>query len=175
MTPIPSLPTDNLYKFVALVGFFLSVGSAAAPTLIRYQRQNYENQIEVERDERFRKYLELQLKLMDGDPALRDPAARHAAQQKFTSDLAEEQRATAAWKIERRKRASESWVNVSKITLVVGLLMSLVGFPLWFTRVQRLQDRLLAMQLEKERAKPREKAVEPPPGGRRTRRDRRRW
>jgi hypothetical protein len=146
MTPLPSLPTDNLYKFMALSGLAVLFGAATfwlAFTIAAHQRQTDAwNAL-------FRWAPPYEYYAPPPPPA--DPAAAQAQEQRLTK-LREEvehrkeefRRADAALWIDNRFGTVVDVLSVVFATL--GLVSTLLGFRWWYVRLQRPLDARLAKE-----------------------------
>lgn len=142
---IPNLPTDNLYKFMALTGLLLMIGSFL---IVFFQA---EKSRELSRE-------------FDQSVAI---AKAHLETAKAAPTKMGESPEVAAETLEKAKiqmAKSEAIQNELKLILddkptflgfylvgeVIGLILSISGFGLWYTRVQKYQDMLLKRQAMEE-------------------------
>ena len=151
----PNLPTDNLYKFVALAGLVMLFLSVLFPVrwLLEIQQKQADLGAEL-------------LTLEDEAKYFSDSIQKAESQLAQMSKKAAEQKRE---QIERSRRELRSKLHVLKakhqqidtlITLgrefrslvsagmFIGLGLAFGGFSLWYRRVQRLQDSLLRRQVE---------------------------
>jgi hypothetical protein len=131
MTPpiLPSPPTDNLYKFIAVAGLVLLFG---APVYW----SSYTDASHGQRLEALRALLQ---KAATPDPrAAEEEVERHKKAYEFVQDALSKY---------------DQWVKyLSLVAAVAGLLLAAVGFWLWYVRVQRPQDTLLQRQVEQAKS-----------------------
>jgi hypothetical protein len=143
---IPNLPTDNLYKFMALSGLLILILSISYPTYhtleLEKQRMMISGEIEILKSETdllerivFER-TKRQYKLTDPEflqvVQLKKVLAKIKAQG-MQLDLLESQIKRYEW---------FCWVG-----FFIGLLLSVSGFSLWYIRVQRFQDKILKRQV----------------------------
>ncbi|MCK5153351.1 MAG: hypothetical protein KAQ93_03255 [Spirochaetales bacterium] len=117
------LPTDNLYKFIALFGLMIFL-----TTLVMFfTRHQYYN------ESAFNRYKEISnLKIIED---------RTEKEEIELFILTEQQQ------IEETDEDLE--VDIYIITAVIGIFLIFVGFFLWYLRVQKYQDLLLILRVRK--------------------------
>jgi hypothetical protein len=150
--PLPNLPTDNLYKFVALAGLTLALFSFVFPKVQEHNlsRVLWETKIdidvageqlryideqtstlEIKRQEAHRKNTSLkpvkddELRILDLQHSLRIQQAQAKNKTKLLGDLT---------------RELEEVRLFSKIGIALGLVLTGFGFFLWYVKLQRYQD-----------------------------------
>ena len=162
MSPLP-LPTDNLYKFVALTGAALLIASFIFP-LTRLD----DLELAIQQTSSQRKVLGVETSALEADVtqldldlkrlgAAVDAASRPASAMKEDAikarerlhELSGKQLALAIKRAEIQgnddkntllmKQIKRTW-SYLKIGGFIGLLMTYVGFLLWYLRVQRPMD-----------------------------------
>jgi len=135
--PIPSLPTDNLYKFIALTGFFtfvlslgflLTEGAAYETGLKTAQTQLDENEYALD-------YLNSERNTFTGNA---EAMKRFELGKDVTSIIENISRLQS--KSRKTNRLIATWFGT------IGLCFALLGFSLWYFKVQRYQDKLLKAQ-----------------------------
>jgi hypothetical protein len=143
---LPSLPTDSLYKFVALAGLALMLFAATYP-----QAKMLELQVAVADAEALSEKLDANLdnteKKLARLEGIQNP---HAAALEVVSELnlknrldkAEVRRASTI--VKAQLKAMQYYLGLSIISLVVGTLMTIAGFGLWYVRIQKPLDRAIA-------------------------------
>jgi hypothetical protein len=169
--PLPSLPTDNLYKFMAISGLVLLVAGIVVPwqyiaregdmiDALRYQSELITLQVQqVETDfgreqQRHQPFLDA---VISGKVAL-SPGNLERAQEIFKDavGLMDRRRKADAAMAEFRAslaKASRADATTNRMLLLgtasraLGLLLFVFGFGLWYFKAQRLQDRLLALEV----------------------------
>ena len=114
---IPKLPTDNLYKFMALSGLVILILSA-----IPYYRK-YEFDIELIRLEAEAENLRLKI---------RENAAYTTTEFEFKCK-----------EILRRITMNNYLKGVAYVCSFVGSFLTTLGFYLWYVKLQRYQDRII--------------------------------
>lgn len=155
MFQVPTPPTDNLYKFVAISGVVAVIASLASMVFLQREfSEHAEKRITVQReyaqavirqdDER------LIAAIKDGDPEVRKAIwDGHQTALRLVADGAE----IDASLLEVRKRAGERMAEIATRAAALGMLVSCIGFLLWWFRVQRIQDRILALDLKERELK----------------------
>jgi hypothetical protein len=150
--PLPSIPTDNLYKFLALAGLSLAIFSFVFPKTQQHdlarvlwetkididvaaEQLRYINEqisiMEVKREEAYRKNSDLEsvkndeMRILDLQHNLRIQQAQAANKTKLLGDLTRELAQVRLF---------------SKIGIALGLVLTGCGFFLWYVKLQRYQD-----------------------------------
>ena len=146
----PSLPTDNLYKFIALAGLALILFSATYPIgrVIEFElgvveTKSQQEKLDIEKSEIDRLLVNLE-KAKDPQPqelaALRE---RHTQREIKTIELKksiEIAQIQLDW--------AKYYLGAARFGLVIGLFLAFVGFRLWYLRVQRPNDIILCKKLD---------------------------
>jgi len=144
--PIPNLPTDNLYKFVALTGLFVAITGV------------FFLEIQVERSSKAVSVLKAQVEYKNYVLDLLESADTEASlssdqRQRLVEKLISHEEeiiggiadsGTELDTIEKRLRP------IGLISLL-GSIASMIGFRLWYRRVQKPLDEILQISLEKTR------------------------
>ena len=174
----PQIPTDSLYKFMALSGLAIVVTFIVFPgqKLLEIEKQSVQIQGEykiscLEFDERTKesqKIISDQKKLLAEYDRIFDSHDLSAATKKRVDTVGEKLNneadrvheklvQTEILKIKTDSKLNELKANgvyfrntlrILAIGSVLGGVMTIFGFILWYTKIQVLQDRLLAMQVE---------------------------
>lgn len=150
MTPIPSLPTDNLYKFAAISGLFLFAVGLLAPIVITNSLLNYTAERADKVDTRITEGM-----IRIGELAQKDELSKEerAAQiQRMADDFAQRiaaEQLLLAKHIGAQKEIANQQIFVLQCAGWVGFAASMLGFAMWYLRVQSLQDRILKLESEK--------------------------
>jgi hypothetical protein len=150
---LPSLPTDNLYKFLALSGLFIVLFSFIFPMNrigeLELKSLEINTQAEVLRIEI--DYLKTDTTIW-GKKAKLDPEETVLIRKRTRE--AEIKAAELKGKMEQievlRKEVLFYW-KFLRITYFLGTAISLVGFCLWYILVQRPNDILLRKQVKKDK------------------------
>jgi hypothetical protein len=171
--PLPTPPTDNLYKFVALSGLILLlfVPVYYGGSYRDAARQSYAAETEFNVIDQERRFLAQEIFALYGGskpPGELTEVEREALlkksgewQQKYRDWWLRDIRAKGLRRtIELLDQELRILRGVLALSLVVGSVFSLLGFRLWYQRVQRHQDLLLLS--ESKRAK---ELLEPPKTG----------
>ena len=126
MTPSLQIATDNVYKFLCLFGLALIVVSIVS--LVSTYTASLDRKI---------KYREVIISL-------------EANSQRNKAD---EERLEMNKKLMEISKSNENFANgVLAFVLVLGAIFSLIGFWLWYERIQIRDDKLAQLQLEKLQA-----------------------
>ena len=162
--PFPSLPTDNLYKFVAIAGLILCLASPVYYQLfyVDLLLKNIELRAEMTKMEKDTddwqedlEELKMELKLLEASknsPNVdRQVEQFRAAQREFRN----KERAIVRSVIDRKKFGDSVQVYNDRLTIVrviavtmfiLGLCLLSGGARLWYMRVQKPQDKILAKE-----------------------------
>ncbi|HJQ53479.1 MAG TPA: hypothetical protein VJ825_06515 [Gemmatimonadaceae bacterium] len=151
---VPRIPTDNLYKFVALSGVLMLVVGVALPFVVIYRQDNESRSINAEMDVRSARLSTVvqQLKrsndfLRGGGSrrsyeAMRDSANRVIDSLTVTEPLIKTRR--AAWK--EQYDFFDIPVIIGMCMAAAGLLLAVWGFASWYIKLQKPLDALIAKQ-----------------------------
>ncbi len=127
--PLPNLPTDNLYKFLALAGLTLGLFSFVFPNIQEHDvsRVLWETKIDIDvAGEQLRKPIkDDEMRILDLQHNLRIQQAQAKNKTMLLGELTNELAEVRF---------------VSKIGIVLGLVLSCCGFSLWYVKLQRHQD-----------------------------------
>ena len=126
---IPSLPTDNIYKFMALGGIIFFLAGHFASYYSGTRIQELAAQIEQAK-------------------AIAEIYAKTDGQK---SELVLAEATAAAYEREFLLSERGGIMTFLNLTFWVGLVLSIAGFLLWYFRVQRQLDLMLKAQAEKIR------------------------
>jgi len=166
LTSLPTPPTDNLYKFMAVVGLIAILASVIYPRL----RLESMDDLQAEAASKAAEVSDLQEKMVadaknlqaaiDADIAAGGPKAKIVdikASPSTVSQAAILQEASVdetirlselnkmTFKLKSGFDRYKQWRDFCDLVFGVGLIMSLLGFVMWF-RSQRLQDKMLLKQ-----------------------------
>ena len=130
MITLPVPPTDNLYKFVALFGLVIALGSGGAAFKLSVERENANRNTEARALAAVREADRLSRSSTAGD---RQHAAALADSVRRLADSVE---AVAERLYERPSYVMPALL----VAMAVGSAISAVGFVLWYQRFQRYQD-----------------------------------
>jgi hypothetical protein len=150
--PLPNLPTDNLYKFLALAGLTLGLFSFVFPKIQEHDvnRVLWETKIDIDVAGEQLSYIEQQISILD---VKREEVYRKNANLKPIKDdemrildLQHNLRIQQAQARNKTKllvdltRELEDIRFFSKMGIVFGLVLACCGFSLWYVKLQRHQD-----------------------------------
>ena len=126
--PLPSIPTDNLYKFVAIAGLVMILAGLIIPQLTIRKVDEL-----VSTTEGILKYLE------NAKEAGRD--LPHEKREDMISLIRQN--------IELGRSGIRQWKFESMLAsaiIVTGVIFAFLGFLLWYFRVQRHMDKILVIK-----------------------------
>ena len=127
---LPNLPTDNLYKFMALSGLFLIIFSFTLVLLQANRSQDIHRELK-----RLSTIMELKNFQNERDKKLGENIVENLGQSR---KLLEELK----FILEQKPKYMAFFV----IFMLIGVILSITGFQLWYSRVQRYQDILIKNQ-----------------------------
>ena len=141
----PNLPTDNLYKFMALAGVSIVVLSTVlfSIQLSAMSEKTDQLTLEIASLEAETKNLEA-----DVDRAERAPTRDTQLLRQRHSELAVQMAVMGARNAVLRRVTANTGRSQTLMVIgwLVGMLIAAVGFVLWYTRVQTFQDQILRAQ-----------------------------
>lgn len=160
---VPSLPTDNLYKFLTMLGLALVVVGAA---IYEDAQRSTEGILEQARTRRLDDALLEQLTL---DFERSKEKGRIGEMTELAADLPSlsEQARRVIRRVDddvRVLRATSDMIDradFADVFLRVGGTVSILGFALWYWRHQRHQDALIRCQVRKAQAEAKETSRSP--------------
>jgi len=145
---IPTVPTDSLYKFLAIAGLVLWALSLGFPiwriTQLRLEVSHVEERVSAYELER--RWLDQDIERLEQLP---EPT------QEDIDDLRARNREAEKTAVALRAASSRAalilgWLRWlwggCAVGALIGLTLSTVGFSLWYRRIQILQDGILAAQ-----------------------------
>lgn len=128
---IPNAPTDNLYKFIAIFGLILSTG------LFLYS-DYMKSQIQLEISTYAKVNAERQHKLIEGYSKNEPIEDMELLKNKYLNMLEIE-----GTKLIVSSENYEFYLKARNYGSPFFLIISIIGFGLWFFKVQRYQDKIL--------------------------------
>ena len=148
---IPNLPTDNLYKFVALVGFVLVLATIFISFMVteRFVERGHDYQATLESVILIRSELNdsLRAQIEASSKKNRDLSPKKSAYDQREIDDVFAKSQIAKRNLDHIERQMKAWDIAFIVFLVIGIAMQFVGFSLWYSRSQRYQDELLRLQV----------------------------
>ena len=136
MIDLPALPTDSLYKLLALSGIFLILITIYLiyNLYLKLKSKVYDIYSEQEVREAEISYLE----------RMENPDPEEVLKVRIKHNL------TAVKVKERNWYIKQLWVLsiFGTMIILIGIVMTYKGFTLWYSKVQVYQDRLLKLQVE---------------------------
>lgn len=139
MIDLPSLPTDSLYKFLALSGLMVIFASGFLYAKLRRELND--------------KIYKVECSHAKGEARLNFLEAQECPDQEQVCELRVLTSVTQLGTKEARRLLTEFQVlrQVFFSSIVVGLVMAGGGFYLWYQKVQAHQDLFLQLQVEEMR------------------------
>lgn len=140
MLDIPSLPTDSLYKFLALSGVLMAFGSIFFYSKLRLaiRKKIYDVELEQAENEALISYFERQ--------ESHSPERLLELRKNTNKARVSVEEIRSLWKDLKNLRV------VFYLIIAIGLAMAATGFVLWYSKVQVYQDTLLefrALELQR--------------------------
>lgn len=146
MIPIPTPPTDNLYKFITLIGL---VAIVLAVTIPRISEERFHSEY-IAKVENLNKHgMEMQLTI-DLSKA-KDPEQQKNLD-RIVGFLMGLNKELEAWKTQRAEivgKQDKLW----RLAFRAGFVGALLGSVLWYYRVQRHQDAILLRDAKSNEAR----------------------
>jgi hypothetical protein len=169
---LPNLPTDNLYKFLALFGLALLISSNViyflfADRLVDKAQTYLRDSSIVLYDQKMTRQDKTDIQIKLNELKIQLQSARVKEKQKILNDIQIEQTIinTDTTKLEGISKTiidinyslNSEWFKAQAAYVIWilyigtygGLSLSIVGFILWYIKLQRYQDKLLKQKAEK--------------------------
>lgn len=129
MVTMPTLPTDNLYKFIAVSGVFIATIGAIWPFVFAHQTGLWA--------------ISRQGELIGRVHTLQSAQGQVVPNNQYIAGLEEN------FTLEKKLRlgAVHIWFWTGALLLPIGLIVAGFGFRQWWIKVQRIQDQLLEIEL----------------------------
>jgi hypothetical protein len=152
MLAVPNLPTDNLYKFVALAGLTMVVLSLVLFAVAMNARWDTLDRLEVDQASLDAEITNLRSDLdvlaKQAHPSAGDLRALRQRQQDLVAHAAV--MAAKAGILRRLREGLKELVLQMYVGAGLGGGIAAVGFMLWYRRVQVFQDQLLRAQAKEQ-------------------------
>jgi hypothetical protein len=152
MLPLPSPPTDNVYKFASIAGLLLLAIGLVLPSFIEQDRVENTFKLVKEAQERRIDYIFKLVEVVQKDKFI-DSEEKLKKEMTRIDDSLREMMAKDGHllnaEIDRRNRITEKRLADLLYVRTIGALLMAVGFVLWYFRVQRHQDRILKAEVVK--------------------------
>ena len=147
---IPQLPTDNLYKFKALVGVVLAVFVFCFPALktMELRLQSYDLNTHIEKLKIETEFLSNELKLLRENKNPTNEELKVIDQKGLLNQTRAAELLGDNAKIEYQRGMLKASVIFMIIGSLLGLTLAVSGFREWHFHVQHPQDVLLRLQVE---------------------------
>jgi hypothetical protein len=149
MIDLPSLPTDNLYKFIALCGLVLFIASVTIPNILatRFRDQVDDLTIEAAPLEEEIKILHEQIARFENASP---PDAERVSATRAASDQIRIKAAVVRAKLSVAHNRQKDLRLLLWVVVIGGILSSVImwsGFRLWYYRLQQYQDAAVMTQI----------------------------
>ena len=148
---LPNFPTDNLYKFMALSGLALAFGCLVIFIQISKNKENKKAIVSAETfiGDRLKEDVDIYAKL--GQETSSNELKSYALEklEKAYPEYFAQNTKNAKAKSELVAAQRKIRVRFAISGIIIGLILSLSGFILWYFRVQRHLDRILLAELRK--------------------------
>jgi len=148
MVSLPSLPTDSLYKFVAVAGLALFGIGFILPILVKRDMSEHSWRITTESDERIRENTALLLQIIRSNPSLKGDVERNQLLIEQTELVAQAENHRKKAETEKKQKSTDRNLGYLLTCRILGFVFAAPGFVLWYFRVQRYQDMLLQADVE---------------------------
>ena len=153
---IPNLPTDNLYKFMAIAGLALIIISVIIPLWIIHDLKikGYDLKIEMAIIDVEAKSFEKQFQLHTQVPHNKKELSDHSHKQYFATVLDMEKNIAKTKgqvdKLEFLRSEIQKMRVIIALGLGLGLILTFNGFRLWYSRLQKYQDAAIKSEAQKQ-------------------------
>lgn len=147
---LTALPTDNLYKFMALAGTLLLVFSVYLG-FTRYQKyweRLDELSLELAENEATIRRAEREVAAIEGKHDPSPEAAQALEERKFEARRRHELNKSRLAIVERTDRDRKWALGISIALAVAAVLLAGSGYYLWYDRLQRFQDRAVEAEAQ---------------------------
>ncbi len=152
MISLPTPPTDNLYKFMAIAGIVLFIVGLTLPWILDQRELEWYWQTFDAISGRMNDRAVFFTKMLQADPTAPQamdwlgPKVMDALDSLQAKELGNFQKKCDEREVMRTWRS-----NALGWTKWGGVVLAIAGFALWWLRVQRYQDELLRVQFQKAR------------------------
>ncbi|MFH1315373.1 MAG: hypothetical protein ABIH67_03175 [Candidatus Uhrbacteria bacterium] len=142
---IPNLPTDNLYKFIALVGVVVLLAASYFPiikarelrlAMIEIEGKIKSLEIEVQ-------YLQDINKKLEPNESTGDRNKEELLDKAYKLKMKNEELRTNSKKVEVIGIDYECIRKIQTYGMIFGFILSAFGFFLWYFKIQKYQDKQL--------------------------------
>ena len=154
---IPNLPTDNLYKFMALLGLILIILSTVFPIwtihyigLKQIQSQTELDLFDIEEVYLRREQQEIR-ETLEALPPNKRIGARRLTDEKARDHSIKFGQTKGKWE---EIKYLNSWRKDLKVFIFTGMfigsILTVYGFSLWYKRLQKYQDQVIKNEAQKQ-------------------------
>ena len=145
---MPNLPTDNLYKFTAIVGVVVLLVSVYFPIIksreLKLAMIEIENQTKILRIET--EYLEYITKNIKSAKEDRKIEKEDIVSKSFIIKSKLQEILSKTKQLDILEEDYYIIIKLQKICMLIGLILSISGFILWYFKIQKYLDRQLKKQ-----------------------------
>lgn len=159
MAPLPQLPTDNLYKFLALTGLVLVVTSGYLNFEALTKWEKVEFAFGRSADRALSRVKQASSVVDSFQNTRKADSALNALQSVFDSEKAVDDSIIKLHTTERAEWKALLETHFLDWMWYSGWVLPVSGFSLWYWKVQRFQDRQLAAQTVTDERKNRKGAI----------------
>ena len=142
---IPNLPTDNLYKFIALVGVVVLLAASYFPIIkareLRLAKIEIEGQMRLLEIEV--QHLQDTTKQLGSNETIGDCNREELVGKAYKLKMKNEEIKTNSKKVEVIGIDYELIRKIQVAGMILGFILSAFGFFLWYFRIQKYQDKQL--------------------------------
>jgi len=142
---IPNLPTDNLYKFIALVGVVVLLAASYFPIIkareLRLAKIEIEGQMRLLEIEV--QHLQDTSKQLGSNETIGDCNREELVGKAYKLKMKNEEIKTNSKKVEVIGIDYELIRKIQVAGMILGFILSAFGFFLWYFRIQKYQDKQL--------------------------------
>lgn len=146
MIPLPTVPTDNLYKFIAIAGLVLVGIGIVTPFLLDQGFFDYMTKRMQQENDRL---VENYFKMRDDRDGTKE--SNDEFETLFTATK-ESQVAALKNELDAHRRLGYWKMGAAMVGLVLGVLLMGYGFWQWYLKIQLLLDEKLELELKLARA-----------------------
>ncbi len=145
----PNIPTDNLYKFLAIGGLVVSFFSIVYPIgkllELDFQLADFKagrEEINIERN-----FLNKEIEILEKKESVDSNEIKVIRDKLLQQELKEADFNAQAEKIQVSFKWIQNFKWLAIMGSLLGMILEVIGFSAWYLRVQHPQDQLLEKQL----------------------------
>jgi hypothetical protein len=151
----PNIPTDNLYKFLAIGGLVVFIFSIVYPTgkLLELEFQLADFKAGREKINIERNFLNKEIEILEKKESVGSNEIKVIRDKLLQQELKEADFNAQAEKIQVSFKWIQDFQWLAIIGSLLGVILEAIGFTAWYLRVQHPQDQLLEKQLAESNKK----------------------